>query len=252
MLRYRSDLPSLACLVTSVTCQVAWLTTGQVLLLVPMVVALRWTALVQHNHSHLSLFRSPLANRLVDLTVGSVTGMPMELYREAHARTHHRYLGTPEDWTQPTEVRDGRAVLSQPMSRWRYVAAFAPRGWALGWASLRQDRALVRRLVGEGLGTAVLLVPALLVGSPARLLVVVALWVVVSAVSADSNYKHHDGYLGSARPDEFANDSFSPLHTSLGFNIGYHTAHHGRPNAHWSKLPGLWAKAQESTARQPA
>lgn len=250
MLRYRSDLPSLACLLTSVSCQVAWLATGKLVLLVPMVVALRWTALVQHNHSHLALFRRPLANRLVDLTVGTVTGMPMELYREAHARTHHRYLGTPEDWTQPTEVRNGRAVQTRPISRWRYLFAFAPRGWVLSWSSLRKDRTLVRRLAGESAVMVVLVMLSLL--APARLLVVLGLWVVVSLVSADANYKHHNGYLDVPRPDEFANDTFSPLHTTLGFNIGYHSAHHDRPNAHWSKLPDLWARSRATASRQAA
>ncbi len=252
MLRYRSDLPSLACVVTSVSCQVAWLATGRIVLLVPMLVVLRWTALVQHNHSHVSLFKRPPANRLLDLALGTVTGMPMELYREAHTRTHHRFTGTPKDWTQPAEVRNGVALQERPMARWRYLYVFAPRGWALGWSAIRQDALQTRRLAGEGAAMALLVLPFVLLGSPARLLVVAALWVVVSVVSADSNYKHHNGYLDDARPEEFANDTYTVLHTRLGFNIGYHTAHHGRPSAHWSKLPDLWATASERTSRQDA
>jgi fatty acid desaturase len=251
-LRYRKDLSSLACVLVSFSCQVAWLATGQLGFLLPMIAALRWTALVQHNHSHLTLFKRPLANRVLDLAFGPVTGMPMELYREAHARTHHPHMGTPQDWTQPTEVLDGHAVQERPLARGRYLYVFVPRACRLGFAALRHDRSQRRALFVECAAMAALLVPALLGGSPARLGVVVLLWTVVGVVSADANYKHHNGYLAAADPTDHANDSFSPLHTVLGFNIGYHTSHHRRPNAHWSKLPSLAVKAAEPELRQAA
>lgn len=242
-LRYRNDLSSLACVLVSVSCQVAWLATGRLAFVVPMVVALRWTALVQHNHSHVPLFRQARANRALDLAFGAVTGMPMELYSEAHARIHHRHTGTPGDWTQPTEVRDGVALQERPLARGRYLCVFVPRAGRLGWASVRRDLAQRRALFVECAVMAALLVPALLGGSPARLALVVGLWVAVAVASAHANYNHHDGYLDASEPTDFANDTLSPLHTVLGFNIGYHTSHHRRPNAHWSKLPTLWEKA---------
>ncbi len=243
MLRNRADRSSLACLIVSASCQVAWLATGKLVLLLPMFLILRWTALVQHNHSHLSLFRRRWPNRLADLALGPVTGMPMELYREAHARVHHPHAGTPQDWTQPTEVRNGIALQERPLSRLRYISVFVPRAWGLGWASVRQDLAQTKRLLAEGAVMAALVVMPFMTGSPLRLLPIALQWVVVAVVSAAANYRHHDGYLEADQPTDFANDTFSLLYTRLGFNIGYHVAHHRRPNAHWAKLPDLWAKA---------
>ncbi len=252
MLRYRSDLSSLACALASVSFQLAWLATGKLLFLVPMVVALRWTALVQHNHSHVTMFRRPLPNRLLDLALGTVTGMPMELYREAHGRTHHRHTGTPLDWTQPTELEGRVAVQTRPLKRWRYWYVFVVRGWRLGWQGVGQDTALAGRLAAEGAAMILVLSVALAAGAPLRLLAVVGLWAVVAGVSADANYKHHRGYLTAEDRTSFANDTFSLLHATLGFNIGYHSTHHGRPGAHWSKLPGLSARTPDPSLRQPA
>ena len=227
---------------------VAWLATGRLVFLVPMIVAVRWSALVQHNHSHLTLFRRRWANRLLDLSLGPVTGMPMELYREAHTRVHHPFAGTPQDWTQPTEVVDGLADQARPLTRRRNVCLFLPRAAVLGSAAIRQDPAKTRLLRGEWAVVGAVVALPLLLGSPLRLVPLALLWVVVAVVSADANFKHHDGYLAADEPTEYANDSFSLLHTTLGFNIGYHAAHHRRPNAHWSKLADLSAKAAVGAA----
>lgn len=248
MLRHRADRSSLACVVASASCQAAWLASGRIVFLLPMFAVLRWTALVQHNHSHVSLLRRRGANRSVELALGSVTGMPMELYREAHARTHHGHFGTTRDWTQPTRLRDGVALQSRPLSRGRYLWVFVPRAWVLGVSSVRHDRAQVRRLGTESAVMAALLVLPLAMGSPGRILPIALAWVLVAVVSADANYKHHNGYLAADEPSDFANDSLSQLHTTLGFNIGYHAAHHRRPNAHWSKLPALGAKRRSDAA----
>ena len=249
MLRNRADRTSLACVTVSVSGQVAWLATGRIGFLLPMVVAVRWAALVQHNHSHLGLFRRAQANRLLELSLGTVTGMPMELYREAHTRTHHRHTGTPQDWTQPTEVVDGEADQSRPLSRLRNVCVFVPRAAVLGWAGIRRHPEQTRRLGGEAAAVAALVALPLVLGAPLRMVPVALLWLAVAIVSADANRKHHDGYLVADEPTEFANDSSSPLHTTLGFNIGYHTAHHRRPSAHWSKLASLSATAAAPAPR---
>ncbi len=241
----------MTCVIASVAGQLAWLATGKLVFLLPMIVALRWTALVQHNHSHLTMFRRPWANRVLELSLGPVTGMPMELYREAHTRTHHAFVGTARDWTQPTEVVDGKADLTRPLSRGRNVCVFVPRAGVLGWAAIRRDPRQTRRLAAESAAMATLVALPLLIGAPLRLVPVALLWIVVAVVSADANRKHHDGYLTADEPTDYANDSSTPLHTTLGFNIGYHTAHHRRPNAHWSKLADLSATAA-AAARQVA
>lgn len=251
MLRNRADRSSITCLLASAAGQMAWLATGKLVFLVPMIVALRWTALVQHNHSHLSLFRRGPANRLVDLALGPVTGMPMELYREAHERTHHRHLGTPQDWTQPTQVHGGVALQERPLSHHRYLYVFLPRAGVQGWRSIRQDLGQTKRLLAEVAVFGALVLLPVLAGTPSRLLPLALQWVVVAVLSAHANYGHHDGYLEADRRKDHANDNYNLRHTSLGFNIGYHTAHHRRPNAHWSKLPDLWAK-QDGTHRETA
>jgi fatty acid desaturase len=102
--------------------------------------------------------------------------------------------------------------------------------------------------VGEAAAVGAVVALPVVLGAPLRLVPVALLWVAVAVVSADANRKHHDGYLEADHPTEYANDSFTPLHTTLGFNIGYHTAHHRRPNAHWSKLAALSAKADAARA----
>jgi fatty acid desaturase len=67
-------------------------------------------------------------------------------------------------------------------------------------------------------------------------------WVAAMAMLTGVNLLQHDG----CRPDE-------PMHTSRNFigrlgnwfflNNGFHTAHHLRPNLHWSRLPGFHREA---------
>ena len=46
----------------------------------------------------------------------------------------------------------------------------------------------------------------------------------------------------SPNPCERANNCLNPLFNWSSNNFGYHTAHHRKPNAHWTELPEIHAQ----------
>jgi fatty acid desaturase len=60
-------------------------------------------------------------------------------------------------------------------------------------------------------------------------------------LTSQATYKHHTG-LDTKNVYEASRTDLNPFWNKLTGNLGYHTAHHARPNAHWSTLPELHEK----------
>jgi fatty acid desaturase len=163
--------------------------------------------------------------------------VPHPLYRHIHLDIHHRYEHGPEDWTGPFSYA-GTVYPDRPVALWRYLAVFTVRGWRRGippvWHDAKTRRDLLVCTVpivasGAVLGVLDPVGTALFVGFP---------WVATSVFLPLSNWLQHDGctFDCAATVGTLNRGLFSQ---GIGFNIGFHAAHHARPAAHWSKLPAL-------------
>jgi fatty acid desaturase len=61
-------------------------------------------------------------------------------------------------------------------------------------------------------------------------------WIVVMFAMGRNNYAHHFGCPMTTAYDS-AKVNLRLYSRFLGFNIGYHVAHHLKPGLHWSLLP---------------
>jgi fatty acid desaturase len=239
LLRYRADAPA----ATIVFGTAVWMVVGAAGLIplwsiVFLPLALRWVGVIQHNHTHVPLFRQSTCNRMVDVALTFVSAVPQSLYRHLHVDVHHRFVNTPKDWTGPF-YRAGTSFPERPVPFSQYCLTTTARCWRRGMPTVwRRERAA---LVVCCLPAAVVLI-GLMIASPAGAAVfLLAPWVATAVFLPATNWRQHSGCTYQS-PSTSANVNFGVLHGVLAFNIGYHSAHHIRPAAHWTKLPELHAR----------
>ena len=236
LLRYRSDASAAAVIVSTASGMILGAAGVVPLWTLPIVlVALRWVGLVQHNHTHVPVFRARALNTVFDVLLTLASGVPQRLYRYIHIAVHHKFLNRPEDWTGPFSYVDS-SFPQRPTPMWRYSVTFMVRGWRRGFPA-------VWRRPGGRVSLLVCTLPiAMFAGvaafvSPARTaLFLLVPWVATGLALPVANWRQHQG-CSYESPSTSANVNLTALCRTLGFNVGYHSAHHARPGVHWSRLP---------------
>jgi fatty acid desaturase len=199
---------------------------------------------VLHLHVHRPLTASRTLNRLLDVALGSVTGMTSANWRIQHVLGHHRgrdgdYTSRRFDWaTERYSIRGGLAYAFGNI-------------WPTFWRPLREAwckgvRDNVREPMnyrGAFVEQACFIVFVVSLGFCEPLLTVAFLlpwYVMIFAMTRYVDYLNHYGC--SDEDMNFANNSLNRTFNRRLNNFGYHTAHHVDPTAHWTNLPGLHAR----------
>jgi len=239
-LRYRIDRYSVGvgAAIAALQCFLFFTGSNSVVLLCVLLVAMRWTHIVEHNHVHLPFFISRWLSELFGWVLMSSTGLAPELYRIHHVDIHHRFENGPEDWTSPFVYGDDPSVPPRAIGCARYVLVFPIRGWSKSVSLILRKRGTSE--YAAWIRSSAVMCTLLVAGSiwdPRALLCwYIVPWVVYFFAAGLANWRHHDPDVHDAeRP--VTNDATGPLSGALGFNIGYHSAHHWYPDAHWSELP---------------
>jgi fatty acid desaturase len=201
---------------------------------------------VLHLHIHCPFSTRRWLNLLLDLTMGTATGMTASNWRIQHRYGHHRGLDAPyrTDSGWETEKYTVLGALS-----------FSIRGiWPTFWGPIAESfRKGVLGRVKEPIdyrwafaeqALLILFVLALAAWQPWLVLGFLLPWyALVYFISRYVDYLNHYGCdEHSPNPHERANNSLSPLFNRTCHNFGYHTAHHVRPGAHWTELPAIHAE----------
>lgn len=132
IVRHRCDFMSVAVAVVAFAYQlVACLVAAPLLFLLPVPLLSNWIHLVEHNHVHVPVFRSKVANEVFSWVLSLGTGIPVEGYRYHHVEVHHRYSGTARDWTSPFAYRRSR-FPDRPVRQPWYVVTYMARAWRRG------------------------------------------------------------------------------------------------------------------------
>lgn len=239
VLRYRCDWYSLVTVLVTLLVQLigivmAW----HWLAFIGIVLLVRQTSLVQHNHIHLPIFRGAFLNEALSLVCTLSCGVPTEGYFAHHVLNHHKHNNDPhKDWSSIFDFQ-GAAFPGRPVSILRYSLAFPLRAlgrtlrflWSCSDKSLRLNVVRSVAIAGAVLGGSFFIDPV------RALLFLLIPWSVVWIGLGVNNFRHHAGCAMTSQFDSSMNN-MSIFGTYLGFNIGFHTAHHLRPGLHWSLLP---------------
>ncbi len=240
LLRYRIDAISVAVVVGTFALQMsAWAGAWPWYACIPIIVAMRWSHLVQHNHAHVGIFHQSWLNEVLGWMMFFADGLPLEFYRIQHVQIHHRYNNREGDWTSPFAFR-GTSFPDRSVGKLYFILTYPAISYCGSVVEVLHrpgSPALRRFLLSLAVVGGSCVVMAWLDFRSFALFFLLT-WVVGWFGAAINNWNHHVGcqYEDDATS---ANVDLGFMCRGFGFNIGYHSAHHLRPAVHWSLLPEL-------------
>ncbi|WP_269532095.1 fatty acid desaturase [Chitinimonas sp. BJYL2] len=191
-----------------------------------------------HNHAHLRFWHNKYLNRLTDLWLTLLQGHPTFVFHATHNANHHRYHHGPRDAARTYRFGgDTNHLSGYLLHPLQAVCVLYP--LFIDWLRRLRHRA-----------------PGVYRHCLLQYLIIITLWAVLAAIDWQkwllfvllpqlhglhwllaTNYLQHAHADGHSQLNFSRN--FNGLLNLLMFNIGYHTAHHLHPKAHWSTLPAL-------------
>jgi len=192
---------------------------------------------MHHNHSHYPIWRSRALNLLTDYWFTFFQGHPGFAFQPLHVGSHHEFHNGRRDLTRTYRFRDGNdltGLLRHPFE-FSVVALGEMAAYLRGrWSATRL--ALLLPLSHYALLLTLDTALACLDWRRALYCVLLPQLAALFFLLA-SNYLQHAGAQGESEWNHSRN--FLGWINPLFFNVGYHTAHHFQPDAHWSELPAI-------------
>jgi fatty acid desaturase len=214
---------------------------------VPLVLYTSYCAgVLTHNHTHVPVFTTSAANHAHGIWLSIFYGCPIAFWIPTHLENHHLHLDGPGDVTR-TNRRSARNDAWQALlyalacAHWQrpLIADYVRRAYARRgrhWSMLR-DQATALVLVHAGM-----LALALALHGGAGALIYAASFGVPAALAPTfmqlTNYLQHV-HCDPASADDHSRNFVSRIANWFVFDAGYHTVHHERPSAHWSRYAEL-------------
>ena len=242
-LRHRRDLQSLVYLVVQpLLAAWQWVFGFSPWLFGVLLVLAVGISVIHHNHAHLPMWRSRTMNRAMDLWLTLVQGHPTFAFLPAHNGNHHRYRHGPRDIARTYRFGgDTNHALGYLLHPLQAIGVVYPMLWA--WLRQRPPRLWRWYLAQYGVWLASW--AWLLWLDPVRaLLFVIGPQLFGLHWLLAANYLQHAHADGHSRWNYARN--FTGAINRVWFNIGFHTAHHEYPRAHWSMLPALHRKVESN------
>lgn len=195
---------------------------------------------IVHNHRHVSIWKGQLLNRFTDCWLTLLYGYPVFGWIPTHLQNHHIHTNQEPDYTKTyaySEKNNLWTLIYYPM----YSGVIQQKAIGNYLKRLRvKDRARYKEHLLQIILIILFLIMAILIDWKSALLYVI----LPHQISLNSvlifNYVQH------VHADEESDFNHSRniegfLNVFL-FNNGFHTAHHIKPNLHWSRLPEFHAQ----------
>ena len=238
LLRYSVDVWSILMVVSVLCVQFAALALDWGWwFLVPLILLLRQTNLVEHNHAHLRIFHSRALNEAFGWMCFLSNGVPLEFYEVHHVDNHHRHNNTDEDWSSIFAFK-GCRFPDRAASMPRYILTFPHRTMisSLRWIMGHPERKMYRRF-WTSVGVVGVVSAGLVAINPVGFVKFFAIpWLGIFFGLGFTSYRHHLNCEFTS-PYDSSNVMRGIPFEILGFNIGFHVSHHMKPALHWSLLP---------------
>lgn len=186
---------------------------------------------ISHNHHHTPTFRHAWLNRGYEVILFLETGVLPWAWTIHHNLGHHKHYLDPDQDPAPWLHRDGRL-----MSRVHYDVVGALRIYPEIFRIGRRYPELMRRFRRWALVSLAVLAVFFLVDPLKALVLFVAPMPLMYLGLLDNTYMQHSD-LDMRSELTASRNTTSRLYNRVSWNLGYHTAHHMRPNLHWSELP---------------
>ncbi len=257
MLRYRADWRAILYLATAAAVAAIHWNLGALALPVPTIEILGEpvqpllyllslflgvaTAVISHNHNHLSMWKSKPANLVTSWVISIFYGHPAIGWVPTHNMVHHKFNNRPGDSSRAPKVFKRNhlfALLIYPtltsMAQTKeikaYIAGLKTKNKKQYWSAISEY------VVFFGFMAVIFLIDwkkaLLFFLIPQQFaLFTIQVFNYVQHIEADENsqWNHSRNFV-------------SPVLNALLFNNGFHTVHHITPGLHWTKTPEAHAK----------
>jgi len=241
ILRYRADRRSVSYTLTMFALHVVafffaptWLAA---LCLIPFAIGSMFVAPINHHHQHFNTFHSAWLNRIYEVILALQAGVSPYGWVLHHNLGHHRNYLNQRPHAQPDESKWTRADGSQ-MGRVEYTIDLVLHHQIDMFRIGRQYPKYFRAFMLMKIPVWTILGIALYINPVNAFLVLLIPSFIALCHTSWATYEHHAGYYPTNHLDASVNRT-DPLYNYLTCNLGYHTAHHKRPGAHWSLLPKI-------------
>jgi fatty acid desaturase len=201
---------------------------------------------VHHNHIHLGIWHSKRLNNITNLLISISTAVPSAMVYGGHLRNHHIHQHGPEDETRTYRFGGDHnhllGYLLHPIQAYCVLIPKFFREFKIEWPKrtrFSKDLLLQVCLIGA-------LWIALFILDWRNFILLVAIpqafglhWLL------GSNYFQH-AHCDDESEVNYARN-FTGAINLIWMNIGFHTAHHDHPRAHWSTLRKLHHEQCQAT-----
>jgi fatty acid desaturase len=205
------------------------------------------SAVISHNHNHVSIWKSRAANLVTSYVISLFYGHPAIGWVPTHNQIHHKLNNRPGDSSRSPKLFKGNHLLSilvyptlTSIVQTRDIDAFFKELWRRNrpafWAAASEY------VVFFGTMIALFLVD----WRRALLFFLVPQQVALFAIQAVNYLQHVE--TDALSDWNHSRNFVSPVLNALLFNNGYHTAHHMKPGVHWSLTPPLHAEIEAKVA----
>jgi fatty acid desaturase len=243
LLHYKSDVRSILFILLALAAYaIQWTGVCRHPLLFGATLCLAFFAcVINHNHQHHPTFVPRFLNRGFGVLITLAMGVPATAIVAMHNFNHHVHNNHDEDFVRVSIVGYRWNLLNLLLFPFVAVVRFLPTKVRTMRAWRTQRPELYRQVMLERVVYYPVLI-TLLVLRPLETLGFIVLpqlygqWGILAI-----NHVQHDG----CDPDSEFNHSRNFVGGWLNwwvFNNGYHTAHHLRPNLHWSQVPQFHAQ----------
>ncbi len=207
------------------------------LCVLPLAIGSMFVAPINHHHQHFNTFYKPWLNRVYEIVLSLQTGISPYGWVLHHNLGHHRNYLNQRPHPNPDESKWTRADGSQ-MTRLEYTIDLLLNHQRDIIRVGRRHPKYLRAFLWMKLPVWGLILVALHLDPANALLVFLIPSFITLCHTSWATYEHHAGYRPTSHYDASVNRT-SPIYNFMTCNLGYHTAHHKRPGAHWSLLPKI-------------
>jgi len=195
-----------------------------------------------HHHTHWTTFKNSSLNRIYELFLSAVTGIPQNAWKNTHL-LHHRYVNDKPDHTgatkDPVSVYRGRRdgeLVNFWVYCFRMTVFFQIKNFFIASPRRIQIDEFNKRYNRE-LWAFRLYILSVVAINPWFGLWTALVYALAFFVNNANSYGEHWGALNNR--GDTTQDSigiYSKWYNIFGFNAGLHQEHHHKPGVHWTKL----------------
>lgn len=193
-------------------------------------------AVIIHNTIHAPIFKNKTWNKIFQVVLSFTYGHSVSAFVSGHNFSHHKHTQTKMDSTRTSKMRFKWNFLNQLLFFFVVAPAVVRDENAFAKLMYREKPKWFWQYVLELVLVLSAKISLVILNPLAGIFVFVlphlyAVWGILG-----TNYWQHDG-CDETHPYNHTRNFTNPLLNYLAFNNGFHSAHHDKPNLHWSLLP---------------